>query len=76
MPKRGDWFEEILTGFICRTITEIVDLYKPDACVVQCGADSIAGDPLGGANLLPEDIGKCVEQILSWKLPTMFLGGG
>lgn len=55
---------------------EIVKLYKPDACVIQCGADSIVGDPLGSTNLIPEDFGCCIEQILSWNLPTMFLGGG
>lgn len=54
----------------------MIEKYEPDVCVVQCGADSITGDPLGGANLLPEDIGFCVEKILSWNLPTMFLGGG
>lgn len=54
----------------------IADLYKPDACVVQCGADSIAGDPLGGTNLIPEDLGSCIELILAWYLPTIFLGGG
>lgn len=43
---------------------------------MQCGADSIAGDPLGGTNLLPEDMGFCIEKILSWDLPTIFLGGG
>lgn len=55
---------------------EIVSRYQPDACVVQCGADAIAGDPLGGTNLIPDDLGKCVERILTWRLPTIFLGGG
>lgn len=44
--------------------------------MVQCGADSIVGDPLGGTNLVPEDLASCVEHILSWDLPTLFLGGG
>lgn len=43
---------------------------------MQCGADAIAGDPLGGTNMLPVDLGKCISKILDWKLPTMFLGGG
>lgn len=59
-----------------RTVSEIVEKYQPDACVVQCGADSIVGDPLGGTNLVPEDLASCVEHILSWDLPTLFLGGG
>lgn len=59
-----------------RTLSAVIGKYQPDACVVQCGADSIAGDPLGGANLLPEDFAFCIEKILTWNLPTMFLGGG
>lgn len=54
----------------------MIKIYKPDVCVVQCGADAIVGDPLGGTNLIPENIGDCVKEILSWSLPTMFLGGG
>lgn len=67
----------IVYGIVAyRTAQMIVNIYKPDACVIQCGADSIAGDPLGGTNLIPEDLGCCIEQILSWQRPTIFLGGG
>lgn len=44
--------------------------------MVQLGADVCAGDPLGGANVVSEDVGKCVEEIMGWKLPTIFVGGG
>lgn len=54
----------------------IRDSYQPDVCVVQCGADALAGDPLGGANLLPADLGECISMVLTWNLPTIFLGGG
>lgn len=59
-----------------RTMEAILKVYPADVCVVQCGADCIAGDPLGNANLTPIDIGECVREILSWSLPTMFVGGG
>ncbi|XP_053691845.1 histone deacetylase 8-like [Sabethes cyaneus] len=52
------------------------DAFQPHACVVQCGGDVIAGDRLGGANLLPDDGKKCVRTIMNWKIPAMFLGGG
>lgn len=57
-------------------MNEIISIYQPDVCVVQCGADVIVGDPLGGTNLIPEDLGRCIKRILSWNLPMMFLGGG
>lgn len=54
----------------------IKNLYKPDVCVIQCGADAICGDPLGGTNLVPQDLGKCITEILKWDMPKIFLGGG
>jgi acetoin utilization deacetylase AcuC-like enzyme len=50
--------------------------FRPDAVVVQCGADCINGDPACAFNLTPRGIGQCVEKILTWNLPTLFLGGG
>ena len=44
--------------------------------VVQCGADCLSNDPLGGFNLSPIGIGNCVKKILSKNIPTLFLGGG
>lgn len=50
--------------------------FHPDAVVVQCGADCINGDPACAFNLTPRGIGQCVEKVLAWNLPTLFLGGG
>ncbi|KAL0280656.1 UNVERIFIED_CONTAM: hypothetical protein PYX00_001882 [Menopon gallinae] len=50
--------------------------YKPECIVVQCGADSVAGDPLGGFNLTPLGLGHCLRLILNKNLPTLVLGGG
>lgn len=50
--------------------------YKADVCVLQCGADVLVGDPLGGANLVLEDLGQCLKEVLSWNIPLMLLGGG
>lgn len=45
-------------------------------CIIQCGGDAIVGDPLGNTNLVPKDLGHCVDTVLSWNIPTLFLGGG
>lgn len=55
---------------------EALRVFIPEACVIQCGADCLAGDPLGNGNLTPKDIGKCISTILSWNFPSIFLGGG
>jgi acetoin utilization deacetylase AcuC-like enzyme len=50
--------------------------FEPSAIIVQCGADCLNKDPLGHFSLTLEGVGQCVERILSWNLPTLFLGGG
>lgn len=60
-----------------KIVTQLIkDKYKPDVCVIQCGGDVIAGDKLGNANLIPNDLGCCIDEIMLWNLPTIFLGGG
>jgi acetoin utilization deacetylase AcuC-like enzyme len=50
--------------------------FKAEAIVVQCGADCLTGDPLGNSNLTEIALGECIKDILKYKLPTIFLGGG
>lgn len=50
--------------------------FRPNVFVVQCGADVLAGDPLGGANLTIEDCEACISCILEKRGPKLFLGGG
>ncbi|KAF9558607.1 Histone deacetylase 8 [Mortierella alpina] len=50
--------------------------YSPEAIVVQCGVDGMAGDPLGKWNLSTQDYGDCIKRILAWKKPLLMLGGG
>lgn len=54
----------------------VQNYYKSEMCVLQCGADVLVGDPLGGANLVLEDIGQCLKEVLSWNIPLLLLGGG
>uniref|UniRef100_A0A1B0GMK2 Histone deacetylase 8 n=1 Tax=Phlebotomus papatasi TaxID=29031 RepID=A0A1B0GMK2_PHLPP len=58
------------------TTNLVRERFDPSACVIQCGADGIAGDPLGGANLTPRDFADCIKQVMSWSIPCLFVGGG
>lgn len=46
---------EILTfaklNFLFQVVSKVMEVYKPNAVVLQCGADSLAGDRLGCFNL-------------------------
>ena len=61
---------------ISRVLNKVNEQYKPDVVVCQCGADGVAGDPMESFNLTPLGLGRCVQLILSWKLPMLLLGGG
>lgn len=54
----------------------IVDRFKPDAIVLQCGADSLAGDRLGLLNLTSFGHGQCVAAVRALRIPMLALGGG
>lgn len=41
----------ILSNFTHQVVSKVMEVYKPNAVVLQCGADSLAGDRLGCFNL-------------------------
>lgn len=57
-------------------ITAVVNRYGPEAIVLQCGTDSLAGDRLGQFNLSSKGHAACIEHVKSFGLPLMLLGGG
>jgi len=59
-----------------QVIQKIMDVYRPGAVVLQCGADSLTGDRLGCFNLTVKGHGEAVKFVKSFGLPTLVLGGG
>ncbi|GMG32999.1 unnamed protein product [Aspergillus oryzae] len=59
-----------------RVIKGVMDWYRPDAVVLQCGGDSLSGDRLGSFNLSMRGHANCVNYVKSFNLPTMLVGGG
>lgn len=75
-PYSRDITGDMFVPYFQNISSAVYNAFRPDVCIVQCGADIIVGDHLGGTNLIPEDCLKCVQQVLSWNTPTIFLGGG
>lgn len=50
--------------------------FKPNAMVIQLGADSLANDRLGHFNLSIRGHGSCLNHLLKYNIPTIMLGGG
>merc|ERR1719361_980410 len=57
-------------------ITKVMEMYQPQAVVLQCGADSLSGDRLGCFNLSLKGHAQCVEFVKKFGLPVLLLGGG
>ncbi|KAB8270748.1 hypothetical protein BDV30DRAFT_214594 [Aspergillus minisclerotigenes] len=57
-------------------IKSVMEWYRPEAVVLQCGGDSLSGDRLGCFNLSMRGHANCVNFIKSFNLPTLILGGG
>lgn len=59
-----------------RVVSECVEHYRPTAIVLQCGADSLAGDRVGTFNLQVKAHAFCVAFCKRLNLPLLLLGGG
>ncbi len=57
-------------------IGKCVDKFQPTAIVLQCGADSLAGDRLGRFNVQVQGHGACVAYCKSLNVPLLLVGGG
>lgn len=66
----------IMFIYLIRISNLVNGSYNPKCIVVQCGADSLIGDPIGGFNLTLKSLAECVKTVIKWEKPTLFLGGG
>jgi histone deacetylase 1/2 len=57
-------------------IEKIMQVFRPSAVVLQCGADSLAGDKLGGFNMTMQGHAECVRFLRQQNVPLVLLGGG
>jgi histone deacetylase 1/2 len=53
-----------------------LDVYRPEAIILQTGTDSLSFDKLGGFNLSIRGHGECVEFVKAKNIPMIILGGG
>ncbi|MFW6199468.1 MAG: histone deacetylase family protein [Gemmatimonadota bacterium] len=49
-----------------RAMNEVSSVFSPDFLLVSAGFDVLAGDPLGGQLLEPEDLGEMTVQLREW----------
>ncbi|KAJ3068854.1 Histone deacetylase 1 [Podochytrium sp. JEL0797] len=54
----------------------VMEFYRPSVIVLQCGADSLAGDRLGCFNLSMKGHAQALEYMKKFNVPILMLGGG
>ena len=54
----------------------VMNSYRPEVVVIQCGADSLAKDKLGSLNLSIRGHSYCLEYMKGYNIPLILLGGG
>jgi histone deacetylase 1/2 len=75
-PLRDGIDDEVYDTIFQPVMSKVMEIYQPNAVVLQCGADSLTGDRLGCFNLTLKGHGRCVEFIRSYNLPLLLVGGG
>ncbi|KAF5196851.1 Histone deacetylase [Thalictrum thalictroides] len=76
VPLENGIDDESFRGLFQPIIQKVMELYKPEVVVLQCGADSLSGDRLGCFNLSVKGHADCLRFLRSFNVPLMVLGGG
>ncbi|KAG6746060.1 hypothetical protein POTOM_050573 [Populus tomentosa] len=76
IPLNDGMDDENFRGLFRPLIQKVMEVYQPDAVVLQCGADSLSGDRLGCFNLSVKGHADCLRFLRSYNVPLMVLGGG
>ncbi|KAL2041905.1 hypothetical protein N7G274_005092 [Stereocaulon virgatum] len=75
-PLRDGIDDKSYKGIFEPVIKSVMEYYRPNAIVLQCGGDSLSGDRLGCFNLSMQGHANCVNFVKSFNLPVLVLGGG
>jgi hypothetical protein len=76
VPLRDGVTEKDFGEMFRPVMQHIMEWYRPGAVVLQCGADSLAGDKLGCFNLSMKGHADCVRFMQTFDVPLIVLGGG
>ena len=75
-PLKEGMDDESFMRVFAPIMDEIFLRFKPNACLLQCGADSLSGDRLGFFNLSVKGHGDAVNFLKQKGIPLLVVGGG
>jgi len=76
LPVPRNFNDAELDYLIEHAVLPLADRYAPEAVVVTCGADGLAGDPLSAMELTNVALWRAVERLVALTPGTVVLGGG
>lgn len=76
VPLKDGITDEAFKSVFEPVVSKIMDVYRPSAVALQCGADSLAGDKLGCFNITMHGHASCVQFLRQFNVPLILLGGG
>lgn len=76
VPLQDGITDEQYIGLFKSVLEPVLVKFQPSAVVLQCGADSLGGDRLGGFNLNIQAHAECVRFTKSFNIPMLVVGGG
>ncbi|XP_050425897.1 histone deacetylase 8-like isoform X2 [Adelges cooleyi] len=76
VPLKEGITDDIYISIFKKISTVVNNSYNPKCIVVQCGADGLVSDPIGGFNLTTRAFAECIRTVMKWQKPILFLGGG
>ncbi|CCL98576.1 uncharacterized protein FIBRA_00577 [Fibroporia radiculosa] len=76
VPLKDGITDESFKSVFEPVIEKILEVFQPSAIVLQCGADSLAGDRLGCFNITMKGHANCLQYVRACNIPLVLLGGG
>ncbi len=74
VPLQAGIIDEDYEKVFVPIVSKVMQVFAPSVIVLQCGADSLAGDKLGDFNMTIKGHAKCVEFVRSLNVPLIMLG--
>jgi acetoin utilization protein AcuC len=76
LPVPRGFNDSELDYLVSHAILPLAAEFSPDAIVLCCGADCLAGDPLSAMELSNVALWDTIDRLLALEQPTVILGGG
>lgn len=76
LPVPRGFNDDELQYLVDHAVLPLAQSFSPDALLLCCGADCLAGDPLSGMMLSNSALWDTVETLIDLGQPTVVLGGG